>query len=92
MRRCGNILQLDKWRGDYFFHTSYYSFYFRGVKIDVGIFDIEVEFSYSMRPFAKVSMLTQHHTTLVFFEVYSDRSLIAWLLGTCFALCCYRSQ
>jgi len=43
-RGCGNILQLDKRRGSYFFNNLDYSYYFKEVKVSVGIFDSTVEF------------------------------------------------
>ena len=45
--RCGNILQSDKRQGNYFNNNFIYSFYYKGVKIDVGISYSKVEFSYS---------------------------------------------
>jgi len=46
--RCRNILQPDMRQGDYLDNNFNYSFYYKGVKIDVGISYTKVEFSYGV--------------------------------------------
>ena len=41
---CRNILQSDRRRGDYFNDKIFYSFYYKGVNMHVGIFYTQVEF------------------------------------------------
>ena len=41
--RCRNILQLDMKQADYLDNNFNYSFYYKGVKIDVGISYTKVE-------------------------------------------------
>ena len=43
-QRCRDILQSDGRQGNYFDNNFIYSFYYKGVKIDVGISYTKVEF------------------------------------------------